>query len=385
MKKITGFILSTWIAALFMLPPVQSYAQTTLPTKKSGSYWYINANSGTSIFYGDIKTKGLFPVVRDGHSEWRMGGGLQLGWQISPVFGLRGQGLYGQLSGIKTSLDQFFQADYLEFNLNATVSLMNLISGYKSGRKWNVYLLGGVGLTNYNSTAYKLSDLSLVGRMGYGYGHGIGKRTLEGIVTGGLGVSYQVNDKWSLQFETANRVANSDAMDLWVNNYKYDVYNYTSLGVSFRFGQSHSKKTPASQNNTIPLLDTHLKKPAGQKPPVTTPAAADTTQKTVAQPKKEIQPVRTILPVKPILEYRVQIRARYGKPVSTEYLSKKYNIPEMQIRMNMHNGYYIYTVGSYDTYMQARTRRDQLKTQNGVYDAFVVAFKNGRRLDKLPK
>lgn len=386
MKKFTAVIITAWIAVFLMLPAVQSQAQN-MPIKKRNSYWYLNVNTGTSTFLGDIKNKGLFPVIRNGHSEWRMGEGLQVGWQISPVFGLRGQFLHGQLSGIKRSVDQFFQADYLEFNVNATVSLINLFSGSKAERKWNVYLLGGIGLTNYNSTAYKLSDNSLVGRMGYGYGKGLGGRTLEGIITGGLGVSYQINDKWSLQFETANRAINSDAMDLWVNIHKYDVYNYTSLGVSFSFGKSKSKKTPISKSTSIPLLDTHLKKPVKQQPTTKVPTVPDTTQKAkpVVQQKKEVQPVRTTLPVKPILEYRVQIRACYGKPISTEYLSKKYNIPQMQIRMNIHNGYYIYTTGSYDTYMQAKTRKDLLKTQNGVYDAFVVAFKNGRRLDKLPK
>lgn len=384
MKHFTGIIITVWMAVFLILPPIQSQAQNT-SVKKRNSYWYLNANTGTSTFLGDIKANGFFPSSSNGHSEWRMGEELQVGWQLSPVFGLRGQFLHGQLSGVKSSSDQFFQADYLEFNVNATVSLMNLFSGYKEGRKWNVYLLGGVGLTNYNSTAYKLSDHSLVGRMGYGYGKGLGGRTLEGIVTGGVGVSYRINDKWSLQLETANRMLNSDAMDLWINGHKYDVYNYTSFGISFRFGRGSSKKTPVNKNTSIPLLDTHLKKSTNQQPPA--PAVPDTTKKPkpVVQQKKEVQPVRTILPVKPILEYRVQIRASYGKPISPEYLSKKYNIPQTQIRMNMHNGYFIYTVGSYDTYMQAKTRRDVLKTHNGVYDAFVVAFKNGRRLDKLPK
>jgi len=50
----------------------------------------------------------------------------------------------------------------------------------------------------------------------------------------------------------------------------------------------------------------------------------------------------------------------------------------------MHDGYYIYTIGSFDTYEQARTARDILRRVNGIRDAFVVAFRNGYRLDKLP-
>ncbi|MBN2637971.1 MAG: hypothetical protein JXR65_02650 [Bacteroidales bacterium] len=390
-----NLILIAFFAGLFwVLIPDTSFAQTT-SSSKPDSYWYLNLNGGPSLFFGDIKEKKIFPATVNGVSEWRFGGGLMAGWQISPVFGLRGQGLYGQLSGVKSSANEYFQADYIEFNLNTTISINNLISGYKPGRKWDVYLMAGIGVTNYNSTSYNLTNNSIIARRGYGYGKGIGGRTLEGIAMGGLGFSYKISNHISLQLETANRIMNSDAMDTWEKNFKYDIYNYTSLGITFRFGKKHMKsQTGVKNTQTIPLLETQPQnkpKPQVQTSTlVTPPVRPDTVQQKpvqnqmVTHPNTQPEPVRTILPVKPILEYRVQIRAKYGQPISVDYLSKKYNIPAAQIRMNMHNGYYIYTVGSYDTYNQARARRDILRERNGIYDAFVVAFKNGYRLDKLP-
>ncbi|VAW26057.1 hypothetical protein MNBD_BACTEROID07-74, partial [hydrothermal vent metagenome] len=85
-----------------------------------------------------------------------------------------------------------------------------------------------------------------------------------------------------------------------------------------------------------------------------------------------------------LLEYSVQIMARYGRRIPIEWINKKYGLSQNKIREDKHNGYYIYTIGSYQTYGQARTRRDQIRNRYGIGDAFVVAFKNGYRLDKLP-
>ncbi len=390
------------LMAFFLLVPFgAAQAQKVSKTDQFQPYWQVNANVGNSLFFGDLKQKSFMPASISGHTEWRMGAGLMLNRQFTPVFGLRAQVLYGQLSGISTSANRYFEGDYLDFNLNGTFSLNNLISGYNPERKLNVYLVAGVGLTNYNSSLYNLANASLINKMGDGHGHGLGGRTLEGIMTGGAGLSYKINDKWNVNLESVSHVLNSDMMDMTVGGSKYDMYNYTSLGVSLKFGQrKHSKPTPHEMPLPKPftpnpaLIAPSNKEKAAQmneNMPVQPPKAQDTTLETIkkAQMKKAQQkvqePVRSTQPVRPLLEYRVQIRARYQKSVSLSYLSKHYRIPEGSIRIDMHNGYYIYTVGAYDTYMQARTERDILRTKNGVSDAFVVAFKNGRRMDKLPK
>ncbi len=388
-------ILCFSIALVFILlaPSGTARAQKVSKTNQFTPHWNLNFNIGTSLFYGDIKANKFWPLTYSNHTEWRMGAGLMLGRQFTPFFGLRGQALYGQLSGIKTKTNEYFQGDYFEFNLNGTFNLNTLIAGYDPDRKLNVYLLAGLGLTNYNSTLYRLSNAQILGERGFGYGHGIGGRTLEGIAIGGMGISYKVNKHLNLNFESVNHLVNSDAVDLYSKNFKYDVYNYTSIGVTIKFGAKPHKVAPQQ---------TQLPKPFTPNPAVTSPVKtneqagmplqpptkekADTTQK--AKPKPKVTkpvPVRHASPVKPILEYRVQIRARYGKPVSLNYLSEHYHIAKSRIRTDMHNGYYIYTVGSFGAYLQAKAERNILRNQNGITDAFVVVFKNGRRLDKLPK
>ncbi len=390
--------LTILVAVWLLFPLGAARAQKVSKTNQFQPYWQVNVNVGPSLFFGDLKQKSFLPTSISGHSEWRLGAGAMLNRQFTSFFGLRFQFLYGQLSGLSTSANRYFQSDYLDFNLNGTFSLTDLIAGYNPERKLNVYLVAGLGLTNYNSSLYNLSNANLINKMGYGYGHGLGGRTLEGIMTGGLGLSYKINDQWSINLESVSHVLNSDLMDMTPGGSKHDAYNYTSLGVSMKFGQRKPSK-PATHEMPLPkpftpnpavMAPANKEKAQNENMPVQPPKAADSTVETIKkaqmkQAQQKQEPVRSTQPVQPLLEYRVQIRARYQKPVSLDYLSKHYHISEGRIRIDMHNGYYIYTVGSYDTYQQARNERDILRTKNGVSDAFVVAFKNNRRLDKLPK
>jgi len=399
MKSRDIFKFFLLIAILF--PVISLQAQEILPQGFT-PYWQVNINSGTSLFFGDIKENSIIPLSKN-NNEWRLGGGLIVGYQFTHVFGLRGQVLYGQLAGTKRSLDRYFEGDYIEFNLNTTIDLNNLFGRKRSDRLVNAYLLVGIGMTNYNSTFYNLSTGAKTGYIGFGSGSGIKGRTLEGFLTGGVGVNFRLNNRLTINFETANRIMNSDKMDGWVKNFKYDVYNYTSLGLSYKFGRRKIKSVrgaPVIHQNVREVSPGRRESGKSKEPymvemqPLMPPAISNTAKTEVRtetqlapvqKPQKQISQTHlTTPPPRPILEYRVQIRAKYGQPISIALLSRKYGLSQNEIRGDKYNGYYIYTVGSYQTYEQARTRRDILRSRFGISDAFVVAFKNGYRLDKLP-
>jgi len=96
-----------------------------------------------------------------------------------------------------------------------------------------------MGLTNYNTEVYDLSTKQVVQNVGNGSGKGIGGSTLQGIMTGGLGLDFRLSDKINLNLESANRIMNSDDMDGRVSGFIYDVYNYTSIGLSYKLGANH--------------------------------------------------------------------------------------------------------------------------------------------------
>lgn len=377
-------------------------AQSYNKTSNFRSYWQINANGGTSLFFGDIKQHRIVPVSSN-ENEWRFGGGIQLIKQISPVFGVRGQALYGKVSGTRRSWNRYFEANYIEFNLNSTVSMRNLISQYRPEQFWDVYLIVGIGITNYNTNVMDLATKQVVQKVGYGSGKGFGGRTLQGIMTGGLGLDFKLSDKWNLNLESVNRIMNSDDMDGKVSGFIYDVYNYTSVGISYKFGKSNKVKKSSDYNyfeptdNEVkqteydydqpvepPRVDVLVIEPVEDFSPVTPPVEEETV---VQEPVEIIVEDQYVVEeaIVPDPEYRVQIRAKYGREISIKHLSNTYNIPVGEIKENRNNGYYIYTVGSFATYEQAREKRNDLRNYNGINDAFVVAFTNGQRLNKLPQ
>ncbi len=397
MKHLTHIFGSITLLTIMLLFVNQHVNAQSGPTPN----WQINLNTGTSIFFGDIKQYRIWPISNY-ENEWRFGGGLTVSRQFSSVFGLRGQGIYGQLSGTRRSWNRYFQNDYFELNLNTTINLNNLIGTSRDDRFVNFYFTAGVGLLNYNSTLYTLNTKKKVAEQGNGNGKGIGGRTLEGILTGGFGVDFRLNNNWSINLESTNRIMNSDKLDTWVSGFPYDVYNYTSIGISYRFGINKNTKgiTTSSYQRTVPTEEFKVE-PSEKKITTTENQPVHVPVPVVVPEKKPVEvvvpPIEKKAKTKPkvvivhkqqpkykTIEYRVQIRARYNRPLKKSYLSAKYNIPISDIMENMHNGYYVYTVGSFNTYEQAKAKRNSLRTHNGVSDAFVVAFKNGLRLDKLP-
>ena len=379
---------------LFFLLSASANSQSYNKNGSFKSYWQINVSGGTSLFFGDIKQYQFWPVSNY-ENEWKLAGGLQLIKQVSPVFGIRGQALYGQLSGTRRDWNRYFESDYIEFNLNTTISVRNIISKYNSRQFWDAYFIIGIGITNYNTKVFDLTTKEVVQEVGNGNGKSFGGRTLEGILTGGLGLDFRLSEKWNMNLETANRIMNSDEMDGRVSGFIYDVYNYTSIGLSYKFGiRNTSKKTNsysyfAPKNKDIKEAEYDYYSTSPIEPPeVDALVIEPIIVPTIANKEVlviEETPVVIGSSTETGISYRVQIRAKYGRIISIQHLSNIYNIPVEQIRQNIYNGYYIYTIGSFTSYDQARLKRNYLRMHNGIVDAFVVTFKNGYRINNIPQ
>ena len=234
-------------------------------------YWEVNFNGGVTLFFGDVKQYKILPA----ENEIRMGAGFQLMSQLSPVFGVRGQMLYTQVSGVRKEWDRYFQADLFEFNMNAKVNISNLISGYKK-RLIDVYATVGVGFINYNSQLVETSTDSIIREIGFGNGESFGGRSLNGIGTLGMGFDIRISDNLNINLESANRIMNTDIFDGWVGGFKYDIYNYTSVGLTYKFGQSKEGKSVKSKKDdtptNVPMNDyPYLKPPGAEESSIETP------------------------------------------------------------------------------------------------------------------
>ncbi len=395
--KITKYCL---IVLLFICSLITVSTINAQSTRSDFSpYWEVNINGGLSTFFGDLKQNTILPSSEI-PSEWKFGGGFMIGRQFTPLFAFRAQFLTADLLGQKKEIDRYFESNYYEANINFTINLNNVFGRYKADRKLNLYFVSGIGVSSYKSILRKISTGDALKYSGFGNGNGIEGRIREGVFMAGIGADYIINDRISIQFESVSRAMNSDKMDFYNDDKPYDFYNYTSIGIAYRFGKRKSRtlSTPIKvpevvEEAALVVLD--------QKPPeiieiaeeiIIKPKTNDIKKNVQAVVEPEIivealeeEPLLVEQPKILELEYRVQIRASYQKRLSKEFLSDIYNIAVEDIKENKYLNYYIYTIGSFKTYNQANDMHYKLRSTNKVLDAFVVAFRNGERLSKMPK
>lgn len=86
----------------------------------------FNCRVGTQPFYGDTENYRVYKVFEN-NNEWRFGYTAMLEKKLSSVFTLRGQLMYGELSGTKRKDNIWFEGDLVETSINLKADLINLL------------------------------------------------------------------------------------------------------------------------------------------------------------------------------------------------------------------------------------------------------------------
>ncbi|MCD4731852.1 MAG: SPOR domain-containing protein [Bacteroidales bacterium] len=241
------FVLFTVIIILF---------STELNAQSSLNYrWYINANGGLAQFFGDVQNENNhFAKLQN---ETDIGYGVRLGKYISPVFAAHFQFLNSNLLGQKDANDIKFTSNVMEYQLGATVNLINLFAENKE-RRVNLYLLTGVSALMFRSEALRISSDILVNDIGYtteGERAKASRETAFAIPIGG-GLDFKLADRWYLNLETALRLTNTDNLDAIESGSHNDAYYYTSLGLSFNFSRKQPKEKKPKEAKAIETAPT---------------------------------------------------------------------------------------------------------------------------------
>ena len=222
------------IFILFSHTPL--FAQSKLTSKEYAERWEVGIGGGTSLFFGDIKQNPVIPI-NSYVNEWRWAGEAYVGYNISPVFKLLFQVVYGTLSGTRRNWNVYFDAEYFETNLVLNVNFNNLFGKKNTHRPVSIFGVLGMGIMQHNTAVKNLQTSEVKNIVGYGYGSGIGGMTLEGVITYGLGMNILLNDFWAIRVQSVNRAINTDRLDGFENDFPYDVYNITSIGIVYKFGK----------------------------------------------------------------------------------------------------------------------------------------------------
>ncbi|MEA3478153.1 MAG: SPOR domain-containing protein, partial [Bacteroidota bacterium] len=200
------------------------------------------------------------------------------------------------------------------------------------------------------------------------------------VVPWGGGSNVKVSKRLDINGEITWHLT-SDEFDLRVGGSNKDYYAYYSVGLVYKFNTKKRKvvsrveKEPevVAQDTAKPVLELAEPEPT----PVAEPVVVEEPVYVPIVPVEVVKEEEAV----PDLEFRVQIRASYGRPVTREELNK-FGIPD-EIMEEYSDGWYRYTVGSFDNLEDATDYRDLMRTTYDVYDAFVVAYLKGNRLRNL--
>lgn len=402
--------------SLFFLLTVFSYSFSfTQNTRSSADGFFsnteLNYSLGFSQFYGDASSSNFFKKLS---GEIGFGQSLNLKKHLSPVVAVGVNGYYGCVKSHKTTsgsgaaIDYSLAGSYGDINIRTYIDFNNLFWGRDYNRKLGAYgWLGfgygfwSTGLTNNSTAAYRAVGDPVVGSAtGETYKKG-------GIVMPfGLGVNYRLNDEWALNIVGDYRLVFNDDVDVWRGGSKSDNLFFMGVGVSYYikpgFTKSKSrvrkskpkqqnyqqKKTNNQQEGTIkkedkPKIVEPNRKPLGDIPIYDIDyKATKSSRKSITPGNKknveilEMQP-QNLNNIKGIV-FRVQILAKSNKLQSVQFLRDRYNLSGDIYEVHQ-DGVYRYSLGEFFNYRDAYQYSQSLKSK-GLVDAFVVVYKDGKRI-----
>ena len=194
--------------------------------------WLAGVKVGVMIPYCDIMDYDFFP---SNPKSYQFGWSAFVNKQISPFVGLQAQFTSGKLFAEKTN--RYFNSTFIQYGVNSYFSITDLIFTKIHEKKINLFFLIGIGLMDFRSILYKndipdaeegYTDIYLEK----------GKATSEFVVPVTIGANFKLSKSIDLNIETSlNNLVSSDKLDV-TKELRNDKYGYTSIGISFKIGDS---------------------------------------------------------------------------------------------------------------------------------------------------
>ncbi len=347
----------------------------------------LSLRQGINHFYGDVEKNLSYKTFKD-DNMWSLGYGLDLHVRLKPYLFLRGSLEKGKLTGIKPNRNILFDADLWESSFGLSIDILNVFKN--KHRRLNPYVGVGVGLLQYNSVLKKYPDNKEIAHKGFGHGKGINGMTSETEIPVFGGINIFLGQHIDIKIESNLHIVNSDELDVKKGGFRYDMYGFYSLGVTYHFTKksgsrlpvrpessslatkTEEEKTATEEDKTLALEKTPQETAAQEKTDEATQAETKNIDKIMAEKERRVQPGKASFEN---VRFYVQVAASQ-KPIDRGIIAKSIGYPEKSVSVLKGNGWYKYVVGNYKQYWEAKNQRNILISKKNIQGAFVVATRN---------
>jgi len=398
------------VLAIIFFSQIANAQQIKSKSSDFGSNWELNYNFGFSQFYGDASSNGFFKKFS---GELGIAQSFHVKKHFTPAFALGLNGYYGcakshkTTSGSGSAVDFNLGGGYGDINIRAYLDLNSLFWGYNRNRKLSVFTWLGIGygfwdtgLTDNTNGDYQESGDAVTGTNDT-YKKG------GGAIPIGLGIDYRINDNWSINAVGDYRTILNDDLDVWRGGAKFDNLFFMGVGVSYHinpgFGKRKTKAKTKKVKDSKPPKEKDVKEKELEERPLPKEGKSnnklisdvpiydlDYNSTRIKEDRKDKKADVEVLAIEPThaqstngIIYRVQILAKSQRLANLNYLRRRYNLSEDVLEIHQ-DGVYRYSVGAFSTYSQAVEHSRKMKNK-GVSDAFVVVYKDGKRIGLTPE
>lgn len=234
--------------------------------------WFVGADGGVSLFYGDVTKYNYFPKFADYKKSFGNGFSIHGGKKFKYGLAAEIQLSKGTLKGEKIAdklYPRYFNADYMDYSVGLKFNLSQQIFRGTQPRKFfnrlSVFATVSGGQTFFRSRLYKQANngqwyLEHVNGYSASGIDSAGINRAGGLVTNktamasaiilpvGGKINYMLNGKTEITFDLRYVTVFSDKLDSWERSWThYDKYMYMGVGLTYNIGKTDGDDMPDSQ------------------------------------------------------------------------------------------------------------------------------------------
>ena len=223
------FALVVTLFILFSLSSISVNAQDEFRSSSMKRFFYLQPNAGISQYFGYLNENKYW------NENPKLAFGALVGYQFSPVFGLRSQFMKTNLYSQRSDQNKTLNSNLWDASLEMTININEIFAKYNEKRFFNFYLFGGAGYSFFDSELEDISTNEILKEH---------SNQIILIMPIGAGASFRISYNFSINLEYGDRTMfHGEYLDFSQPGEDNNVhYSYASAGIQIRFGSKDSDK-----------------------------------------------------------------------------------------------------------------------------------------------